>query len=134
MKFLQKLTACGNDKDVKLWGKLFLLITVLIISGCSTAGHFIIPEGTQLEINKQLVDVGPSGKVVTRPFFWNSSGIAPQGGCSYLLLKDDKVIKEGNLRVVFRGVSLFWPPYAFIYWPMGLNPNITYDLVNDTQK
>jgi len=131
MKILKKVTVFN---DVKLWAKLLLLITFLMVSGCSTAGHFVIPEGTQLEVNKHVVNVPSSGRVVMRPFFWNSSGIAPNGGVSYLLTKDDEVIKEGNLRVVFRGVSLFWPPYAFIYWPMGLNPNITYDLVNDTQK
>jgi hypothetical protein len=38
------------------------------------------------------------------------------------------------LRTKFRTVSIFWPPFAAIYWPMGFNPNVTYDLVNDTQE
>ena len=33
----------------------------------------------------------------------------------------------------FRVVSIFWPPFADINWPMGLNPSLTYDLVNDSE-
>ena len=114
--------------------KLLFLVATLLISGCSTSGHFVIMDGTQLEVYRRPVNVQPDGRVVTRPFFWTATGIPPHGGCPYRLLKDNKVIKEGNLRVKFRPVSIFWPPFAVIYWPMGLNPNIMYDLVNDTQK
>jgi hypothetical protein len=106
-----------------------------MMAGCSTSGRFIIPEGTQLEVySRSPANVSPSGRVVTRPFSYSAAGIAPEGGCPYRLVENNKIIKEGNLRVVFRPVSLFWPPFAFLYWPMGLNPNITYDLVNDTQE
>lgn len=43
------------------------------------------------------------------------------------------MVKEGTLRVKFRVVSLFWPPFADLYGPMGLNPSLTYDLVNGTE-
>ena len=73
--------------------------------------------------------VTSDGTVTTKPFFWTAAG-----GVEYRLLKDGKVLKQGRLRPKFRVVSIFWPPVALIYWPMGLNPAITYDLVNDTQK
>jgi hypothetical protein len=134
MSGLKKFLTSRDYCQKTLWAKLLLLITVLMMAGCSTTGHFIIPEGTQLEVYERPINVPSSGRVKMRPFFWSAAGVAPQGGCSYLLLKDDKIIKEGNLRVVFRPWSMFWPPFAIIYWPMGLNPNITYDLVNDTQE
>jgi len=134
MSSLKKFLNCRDDYQKTLWVKLLLLITVLMMAGCSTTGHFIIPEGTQLEVYERPINVQSSGYVKMRPFFWSAAGIAPEGGCAYRLLENNKVIKEGNLRVVFRPVSLFWPPFALIYWPMGLNPNITYDLVNDTQE
>ncbi|MGJ0483206.1 MAG: hypothetical protein ACR65R_01560 [Methylomicrobium sp.] len=49
------------------------------MTGCTTIGHFKVPEGSQLYVYK-------------------------------------------------------WPPAAAIYWPMGFNPDITYDLVNGTQE
>ncbi|MGZ5602355.1 MAG: hypothetical protein ACXWFX_17320, partial [Methylobacter sp.] len=74
------------------------------------------------------------GKVTTKPFFWTAAGIPPEGGIPYRLEKGGKVVKEGKLRTKFRTVSIFWPPFAAIYWPMGFNPDITYDLVNDKQE
>jgi hypothetical protein len=88
---------------------LLLLITVLMISGCTTTGHFIIPVGTQLEVYGRPVNVPFAGKAKMRPFFWSVAGIAPKGGCPYVLRKDGKVIREGKLRVVFRSESMFWP-------------------------
>jgi hypothetical protein len=114
--------------------KLLFLVATLLVSGCSTSGYFVITDGTQLVVYRRPVNIQPGGRVVTRPFFWTATGIPPHGGCTYRLLKDNKVIKEGTLRVKFRPVSIFWPPFAVIYWPIGLNQNIIYDLVNDTQK
>jgi hypothetical protein len=105
-----------------------------LFTACSTRGRFVIPPGTQLEVYERPVTPDASGIVVTAPFFWSAAGIAPQGGAPYRLLKGSEVVQQGRLRVVFRPVSMFWPPFALIYWPMGLNPNITYDLVNGTQK
>jgi len=103
---------------------------VLIVTGCTTSGMFIVPPDTKLYIYKrpEPVVIAADGKVTTRPYFWTAAG-----GVPYTLEKDGVVIKQGKLRVKFRVVSIFWPPFADIYWPMGLNPSLTYDLVNDTQ-
>lgn len=104
------------------------------LAACTTTGRFVTPPGSQLEIYRRPVTVGADGKVVTRPFFWTAAGVPPAGGVEYRLLKDGKAIQEGRLRAKFRVVSIFWPPFAVIYWPMGLNPNITYDLVKGKQE
>ena len=114
--------------------KVVPLIAVFFIIGCSTHGTFKIPKDTQLEVYERPVNVGPDGLVETKPFFWTAAGIPPGGGVKYRLLKNGKVQKQGKLRAKFRVVSIFWPPFALIYWPMGLNPDITYDLVNDKQE
>ena len=119
-------------KFVKL---LFIcLFSVAFSISCSTTGNFKVPPGTKLEVYRRPVAVQPNGNVTTAPFFWTATGIPPQGGIEYRVLKDKKVVKEGRLRAKFRVVSIFWPPFAVIYWPMGFNPDITYDLINDTQK
>jgi hypothetical protein len=114
--------------------KILIAALVTCLSACSTTGHFVIPPGTELEVYERPVTVAPDGTVTTKPFFWTAAGIPPVGGVKYALRKDGKVIKQGRLRAKFRVVSIFWPPFALIYWPMGLNPNITYDLVHDTQQ
>ena len=113
--------------SVRAIGLLGFLALGLV--SCSTSGKFIIPEGSQLEIYQRPVQLEPDGSLEMKPFFWSAAG-----GVKYRLLKDGEVLKEGTLRAEFRVVSIFWPPFALIYWPMGLNPNITYDLVNDTQE
>jgi hypothetical protein len=102
--------------------------------GCTTQGRFVIPKGTQLEVYRRPVTPDANGLVVTKPFFWTAAGIPPGGGVEYRLLRDGKVVQEGRLRTKFRVVSIFWPPAAAIYWPMGLNPEITYDLVKGKQE
>lgn len=115
---------------------LFCSLAIAVIAGCTTTGKFVVPENADLYIYErpEPVEISPDGTVTTRPFFWTAMGIAPSGGIPYRLEKGGEVIKQGKLRAVFRPVSLFWPPYAVIYWPVGFNPTITYDLVNDTQK
>lgn len=102
--------------------------------GCTTRGHFVVPDGTQLEVYRRPVTPDAGGMVETKPFFWTAAGVPPGGGIEYRLLKDGSVLQAGRLRTVFRPVSIFWPPFALIYWPMGFNPNITYDLVSGTQQ
>ncbi len=119
--------------------KLYVVLIMLVmtaLTGCTTTGHFKVPEGSQLYIYErpEPVNVGTDGTVTTKPYFWTAAGMPPGGGVPYRLEKDGQTIKEGRLRAKFRVVSIFWPPFAAIYWPMGLNPNITYDLVNDTQE
>ena len=114
----------------------FFLAALILITGCTTTGHFKVPEGSQLYLYKRNTPetISPTGEVTTKPFFWTAAGIPPGGGVPYKLEKDGKVLKEGRLRAKFRVVSIFWPPFSLIYWPMGLNPNITYDLINDKQE
>jgi hypothetical protein len=112
------------------------LAVLALVAGCSTTGTFKVPPGTDLYVYKrpEPVDIKADGKVTTKPFFWTAAGVPPGGGIPYRLEKDGQVVKEGRLRTKFRPVSLFWPPFATIYWPMGFNPDITYDLVNDKQE
>lgn len=112
------------------------LVLLVMVAGCTTTGTFKVPPGTDLHVYKrpEPVDIKSDGKVTTKPFFWTAAGIPPEGGIPYSLEKGGKVIKEGKLRTKFRTVSIFWPPFAAIYWPMGFNPDITYDLVNDKQE
>ncbi|MDX1693944.1 MAG: hypothetical protein R3208_09275 [Ketobacteraceae bacterium] len=121
---------------IKLATVLKFTLLTLFISGCSTTGHFKVPEGADLYIYErpEPVYIADDGSVTTKPFFWTAAGLPPGGGIPYRLEKDGEVIKQGRLRAKFRPVSIFWPPFALIYWPMGMNPNITYDLVNDTQE
>jgi len=116
--------------------KLYIVLFMALIAGCTTTGHFKVPEGSNLYIYKrpQPVTISPSGEVTTKPFFWTAAGMPPGGGVPYRLEKNGETLKEGRLRAKFRPVSIFWPPFALIYWPMGLNPDITYDLVYDTQE
>ena len=113
-----------------------LAIATFIFTGCNTTGYFVIPKGTELEVYQRPVQVQADGRVVTRPFFWTAAGVPPAGGIEYRLLKNGRVVQEGRLRAKFRVASIFWPPifHGVIYWPMGLNPNITYDLVKETQE
>ena len=120
---------------MKRWLGLGVCVVLLLAaSACTTSGRFVIPEGTQLEVYRRPVTLDASGVLVTKPFFWTAAGIAPNGGAEYRLLKDGKVVQEGRLRVKVRAVSFVWPPPAAIYWPIGLNPTITYDLVKGTQQ
>ena len=113
-----------------------LLALLVLVTGCTTTGTFKVPEGSQLYVYKRSepVAIKADGKVTTKPFFWAAAGTPPDGGIPYSLKKGGEVVKEGKLRTKFRVVSIFWPPFASIYWPMGFNPDITYDLVNDTQE
>lgn len=115
---------------------ILLFASLILVTACTTTGTFKVPEGSRLYIYKrpEPVQVDAAGKVTTKPFFWTAAGMPPGGGIPYRLEKDGQTLKEGKLRTKFRVVSIFWPPFAAIYWPMGFNPNITYDLVNDSQE
>lgn len=100
----------------------------ILISGCSTVGHFKTPEGTTLYLdrNPTPVTLSSDGNVERRPFFWNAAG-----GIKYVLKKDGAIVQQGKLPASFRIVSIFWPPYAYIYWPMGFSSYL-YDLTTDS--
>ncbi len=109
---------------------LFVSSLLISLAGCTTSGTFVVPQDTNLYIYERPnpVTIQSNGKATTKPYFWSAIG-----GVPYRLEKDGKTIKEGKLRAKFRPVSIFWPPYAVVYWPAGLDPDIKYDLVNDQQ-
>ncbi len=112
------------------------VVLVFVLGACTTTATFKIPEGTQLEVYRRPVTVGAGGTVTMRPFWWTAAGVPPAGGIEYRLLDDGKVVKQGRLRATFRVASIFAPIPGFgvLMWPMGFNPDITYDLVNDKQE
>ena len=115
---------------------LLMGVGSLLIVGCTTTGTFRVPPDTQLYVYEraQPETISSSGTVTSKPFFWTAAGVPPGGGIPYRLEKNGKTVKEGKLRANVRVVSFFWPPLAVIYWPIGYNPNITYDLVKGTQE
>lgn len=106
------------------WIVLALLCAALAVGGCTTTGHFKLPPGTQIEIyQRPAMTPDSSGQIEMKPFFWTAAG-----GIPYKLMKNGQVVKSGRLRARFRVVSIFWPPLALIYWPIGFNPDVTNDL------
>ncbi len=100
--------------------KILLAIVVMSVgmvvgTGCSTMGKFKIPADTKLTITDRQLTPSSNGEVSTTPFFWSSIG-----GAEYKLTdKNGKVIRTGKVKTKFRVVSIFWPPAAIIYWPVG---------------
>jgi hypothetical protein len=98
------------------------LLLALILGGCSTKAYFKLPEHSTISVN-QRSQQHPEGLVKTRPFFWNRTA-----GVPYRLTSvTGEPLAEGKLRTRFRVVSIFWPPYSIIYWPMGFGQSC-YDL------
>ncbi|HAK58842.1 MAG TPA: hypothetical protein DCO77_00440 [Nitrospiraceae bacterium] len=111
---------------------LSMIIMLLALSGCHTSASFILPPNTDLMINGERVsfdskDKDGRVKFERRPLFWTSIA-----GIEYMLLEDDNIVKKGRLPSGFRISSIFWPPYAYIYWPVGFRFKC-YDL-SDTKK
>jgi hypothetical protein len=98
---------------------LFLCV-VWVLTGCGTSTKFVLPEGTRIYLPAKDKTFSP-GKAKARPFSWGSAG-----GIQYSLLKEGKTVKEGELTSNFRVISIFWPPLAILYWPMGFKS--CYDL------
>jgi hypothetical protein len=111
---------------------MFAIIVLLALSGCHTSTSFLLPPDTALIINDERVPLDIKdeyGRVTLErvPFFWTSIM-----GIEYMLVQEDKVIKKDRLPSEFRIASIFWPPYAFIYWPIGFGLDC-YDL-SDPKK
>lgn len=110
---------------------IFALLSSLLLAGCSTSASFKLPPDTSLLIKGERMvfqpQADPHGNPVleTRPYFWDAVI-----DIDYSLVRNDKVVKEGKLPAQFRVVSIFWPPYAVIYWPFGFRLNC-YDLTKD---
>ena len=104
------------------------LSMIFILTGCSTTAHFKTPENATLYLQNTPLpaEISAEGVVTRRPFFWNAAS-----GIKYVLKRDGTVIQEGKLPSKFRVVSIFWPPYALLYWPIGFALD-TYDLTNDS--
>lgn len=101
-----------------------LLAVALVAGGCSTRTYFKLPENTRVSVYERAEQY-PQGMVTTRPFFWSASG-----GIPYKLTRiDGAPVQQGKLRARFRVASIFWPPFAIIYWPMGFGQRC-YDLTS----
>ncbi|HUE91663.1 hypothetical protein [Pseudomonas sp.] len=98
------------------------LLLALAITGCSTKAYFKLPEHSTISIN-QRAEQHPQGLVKVRPFFWSRAA-----GVPYRLTSvTGETLSEGKLRTRFRVMSIFWPPYSIIYWPMSFGQRC-YDL------
>lgn len=95
----------------------FVALALVATVGCSTTGRFNLPPDTTLQVTDRQVQLDGNNEWKTSPFFWSETG-----GADYQLKnKDGKVIRRGKLKTHFRVWSIFWPPFALIYWPMGLH-------------
>lgn len=102
---------------------LLVIPIFLLLLNCSTTGKFKIPAGTKLQVTDRMVTPDENGEWTTSPFFWSKAS----GADFRLFDADGKVVRTGKLKMKFRVASIFWPPGALIYWPMGL-VNELYDL------
>ena len=100
-----------------------LFAGAVVGTGCSTTANFKIPEGHQLMVTDRVVTPDANGDWKTSPFFWSSVA----GADFRLKDKNGKVVRTGKLKTNFRVVSIFWPPAALIYWPVGFRAG-QYDL------
>ena len=91
------------------------LLLAVIVSGCSTAAKFKIPSDATLFLENEKVSL-VDGEYERAPFSWGATG-----GIPYRIEVDGRVLHEGRIRAKFRFVSIFWPPLAVIYWPMGFD-------------
>ena len=102
-----------------------LLAVALFAVSCSTTTSFKIPKGHDLIVDHNKVE---EGKYSKKPMFWNRAG-----GIPYRLEKNGEVVEQGKLGAKFRVTSIFWPPFALIYWPMGFDRS-GYDLTKPNNK
>jgi len=96
--------------------KLKILILLFIISSCSTTTSFRIPRKSKLFIENQQISKEELNNYTRNPFFWNVAS-----GIPYRIERKGKVIDEGKIKSQFRVASVFWPPFAIIYWPLGFS-------------
>jgi hypothetical protein len=99
-----------------------LLLTLFV--SCSTTTSFKVPEGADLYVHDMKVDKANYKNFKKKPFSWGTAA-----GIKYRLEKKGKVVESGTLKSKFRVVSIFWPPVAIAYWPMGFEAP-EYDLTS----
>ena len=112
---------------------LAIMLTAAVLGGCRTSASFMLPPDTDLVIDNERVPLtvkDEAGRVAYErtPFFWNSVV-----GIEYVLLQNGKTIKKDRLPSFFRVASIFWPPYALIYWPIGFGYEC-YDLTDPKKE
>ena len=106
--------------------RIIALLSILIFTvGCSTVGRFNVPKGHDLYVYDQKVPKSQFNYYKRRPLTWGTAA-----GVRYMLKKDGKVVEKGTLKTQFRVVSIFWPPVALAYWPMGFSRQ-TYDFTEE---
>jgi hypothetical protein len=115
---------------MKIFTKFFAFILMIMLFGCSTSIKMKLPSDTKIVIGDKIVSAGDKdtngfSEYKTRPFFWTSVA-----GIDYSLMQGDKVLKQGKLPARFRVVSIFFPPYGFIYWPVGFAED-SFDFTKD---
>lgn len=106
-----------------------LLLMLFAFTACQTSAGFMLPPNSSLLINGERVafnarDENGYPKFETRPFFWTSII-----GIEYAIVQEEKIVKKDRLPSSFRIASIFWPPYAYIYWPVGFGFDC-YDLTD----
>jgi hypothetical protein len=92
--------------------------------GCTTTAQFKMKPDTTVMVTDRKVGVNDAGMYQTSPFFWTETG----GAKFRVYDKNGKLVRSGKLKTHFRVVSIFWPPVALIYWPMGFEKGAVYDL------
>lgn len=98
----------------KMWRIGCMAVLTVLAAGCTTRAYVKLPADSVVSLHERSAS-WDSGRVVSRPFFWTAAG-----GVKYEVKKDGRVTQHGRLPTRFRPASIFWPPYAIIYWPMGL--------------
>ena len=107
---------------------LLAIPAALLLAGCSSGTWVKLPPGHHLSLYERPAK-HDSGRVATRPFGW-----AAASGIPYKLTDGrNQVVQEGRLRARFRVVSIFVPPVAIAYWPMGYGQRC-YDLTGDAPQ
>lgn len=105
-----------------------VLLLALAATGCSTGAWFKLPQDTTLIVNERPAE-HRQGLVYTRPYSWGASG-----GIPYKLKNSQsQTVQQGRLKSRFRVPSIFWPPVAIAYWPMGFGQKC-YDLTADAPQ
>ncbi len=94
---------------------ILMVLCTSLITACSTTARFKVPEGTDLYVFNNKVEKSEYSQYKRRPFGWGQAA-----GIPYRLEKNGKIQESGTLKSSFRVVSIFWPPVALAYWPMGM--------------
>jgi hypothetical protein len=111
-----------------------VVILAVMFIGCNTSMKLKLPPDTELLVRGERVSLASKDKdgfseYTTRPFFWTSLD-----GIEYNIMQGDKVLKQGKLPARFRVISIFFPPYGFIYWPLGFDlacSDLTKDIIEE---